>query len=146
MSCAGCSASVESMLKSQQGVVDAGVNLANQTAWVDFDSEKIKPNQLQQVIRSIGYDLLIDSENNRDRANSVKQEELSKLKIKTIASAILTIPVFVLGMFFMHWELSPFISLFFATPIIFWFGRGFFINAYKQATHLKANMANNRAG
>ena len=140
MSCAGCSASVESMLKSQQGVVDAGVNLANQTAWVDFDSEKIKPNQLQQVIRSIGYDLLIDSENNRERANSVKQEELSKLKIKTIASAILTIPVFVLGMFFMHWELSPFISLFFATPIIFWFGRGFFINAYKQATHLKANM------
>jgi Cu2+-exporting ATPase len=38
MTCAACAVSVESMLKSQAGVKDAGVNFANQTAWVDFNS------------------------------------------------------------------------------------------------------------
>ncbi|MGB4535108.1 MAG: heavy metal-associated domain-containing protein, partial [Tenuifilaceae bacterium] len=71
MSCAGCSASVESMLKSQSGVADAGVNLANQTAWVEFDASQISPVALQQVIRSIGYDLLIDQENNRSETDKV---------------------------------------------------------------------------
>ena len=34
MTCASCAVSVESMLKSTAGVKDAGVNFANQTAWV----------------------------------------------------------------------------------------------------------------
>lgn len=32
MTCAACAVSVESILKSQEGVKDAGVNFANQTA------------------------------------------------------------------------------------------------------------------
>lgn len=140
MSCAGCSASVESMLKSQQGVADAGVNLSNQTAWVEFDPNSVTPQTLQQVIRSIGYDLLVDLENNRDSIDAKKVRELERIKSKTIWAAILTFPVFVLGMFFMGWDYTPYLSFLLTIPIIFWFGRGFFVNAYKQATHLKANM------
>lgn len=140
MSCAGCSASVESMLKSQPGVSDAGVNLSNQTAWVDFDSSQISPQRLQEVIRTIGYDLLIDQENNRAETDRIRENQANILGKRTLWAGILTLPVFVLGMFFMHWHLSPIISLIFATPIIFWFGRGFFVNAYKQTLHLKANM------
>lgn len=140
MSCAGCSASVESMLKSEQGVIDAGVNLSNQTAWVNFDTEKVSPQKLQQAIRSIGYDLLIDQENDQKSTSELRRKESAKIRLRTIWAGIMTIPVFVLGMFFMHWEYSPFISLIFATPIIFWFGRGFFVNAWKQTKHMKANM------
>lgn len=140
MSCAGCSASVESMLKSQVGVADAGVNLANQTAWVDFDPSAINPIKLQQVIRSIGYDLLIDNENDEAKTAEIRQKDSHKLLQRTIAAGVITFPVFVLGMFFMHWEYSSYISLILSTPIIFWFGRGFFVNAWKQLTHFKANM------
>lgn len=140
MSCAGCSASVESMLKSEPGVVDAGVNLSNQTAWVEFDTERVSPQKLQQTIRSIGYDLLIDQENDQKSTSELRERESAKIRNRTIWAGIFTLPVFVLGMFFMHWEYSPIISLVFATPIIFWFGRGFFINAWKQAKHAKANM------
>ena len=140
MSCAGCSASVESMLKSVDGVLDAGVNLANQTAWVNFNIQKTNPESLQQVIRSIGYDLLINNEFNKDATDSVRLKEANILKMRTFWAGILTLPVFVLGMFFMHWEYTPIISLVFATPIVFWFGRGFFINAWKQARHAQANM------
>ena len=128
------------MLKSQTGVNDAGVNLANQTAWVDFDPTQVTPQRLQETIRQIGYDLLIDQENDRAETDRIRANEAQKMGRRTLWAGILTLPVFVLGMFFMHWEHSPIISLLFATPIIFWFGRGFFINAYRQTLHLKANM------
>lgn len=140
MSCAGCSASVESMLKSQEGVADVGVNLANQTTWVVFDPQQIKPQQLQQVIRSIGYDLLIDQEGKSEETDKIRNRESAIMLNRMIWAAILTLPVFVMGMFFMRWQYTPILSLIHSTPIIFWFGRGFFINAYKQLTHFKANM------
>ncbi|MFA5647925.1 MAG: heavy metal translocating P-type ATPase [Bacteroidales bacterium] len=140
MSCAGCSSSVESMLKSVDGVLDAGVNLANQTAWVNFNTQKVTPKTLQQAIRSVGYDLLISNEFNKDATDNIRLKEAHSLKMRIFWAASLTIPVFVLGMFFMNWQYSPIISLVFATPIIFWFGRGFFINAWKQARHAQANM------
>ncbi len=140
MSCAGCSASVESMLKSTKGVVDAGVNLANQTVWVTINLSEVTPLELQQVVRSIGYDLLIEEDGNFETADLARQKESSSLKRRTIWAGVFTLPVFILGMFFMHWEFSAIISLIFTIPIIFWFGRGFFVNGYKQALHLKANM------
>src|SRR4028118_1766236 len=63
MSCAACAVSVESMLQSQEGVKNAGVNFANQTAWVDFNPTQTSLPKLQQAIQSIGYDLIIDEEN-----------------------------------------------------------------------------------
>lgn len=140
MSCASCSSSVESMLKSQDGVVDAGVNLANQTTWVVFNPDQVQPTHLQQVIRSIGFDLLIDHEGSSEEADNIRQHEATIMYNRMVWAGIFTLPVFVMGMFFMNWEYTPIISLIFSTPIVFWFGRSFFINAYKQARHFKANM------
>ncbi len=66
MTCAACAVSVESMLKSVPGVTDAGVNFANQSAWVQYDPVKVSPEMLQNSVRSIGYDLLIDKENQEE--------------------------------------------------------------------------------
>lgn len=140
MSCAGCSSSVESMLKTQDGVVDAGVNLANHTAWVEFDEKKIAPVKLQEVIRSIGYDLVIDTVNGDTTAAELREKSIHSLKTKMLFSAFLSLPVVILEMVFMHWPPANWISLGLSTLIIFWFGRTFFINAYKQARHLMASM------
>ncbi|CAN5543067.1 hypothetical protein BH23BAC1_BH23BAC1_45750 [soil metagenome] len=59
MTCAACAVSVESMLKSTEGVVDAGVNFANQTAWAEYDAS-LKPQLLKKAIQDIGYDLIIE--------------------------------------------------------------------------------------
>lgn len=140
MSCAGCSGSVESMLKSQVGVTDAGVNLANHTAWVVFDPKVITPIKLQETIRSIGYDLIIDSVDTDKTVSEAREKNIHSLKTKTILSAIFSIPVVLLGMVFMHWEYSPYISMVLSAIVIFWFGRNFYINAVKQTKQLKANM------
>ena len=139
MTCASCAASVESVLKHTEGVFDASVNFANSSVLVEYDKE-LSPNQLQNALREVGYDIIIDAENPSEVQQELQQKHYQDIKNRTIWSAILTLPIFVLGMFFMKWEPGKWISLVLTFPILFWFGRSFFINAFKQAKHGKANM------
>ena len=139
MTCASCAASVESVLKHTEGVFDASVNFANSSVLVEYDKE-LSPNQLQNALREVGYDIIIDTENPSEVQQELQQKHYQDIKSRTIWSAILTLPIFVLGMFFMQWEPGKWISLVLTFPILFWFGRSFFINAFKQAKHGKANM------
>ena len=140
MSCAACAVSVESMLKSTAGVKDAAVNFANQTAWVEYDEGAVKPADLQNVVRSIGYDLVVNVEHPEEVQEKAQKEHLYEIKKRTLWSSVLTLPVVVVGMFFMDWEYANYFSLILSAPVIFYFGRSFFINAWKQAKFGKANM------
>ena len=139
MTCASCAASVESVLKHTEGVFDASVNFANSSVLVEYNKE-LSPNQLQNALREVGYDIIIDAENPSELQQELQQKHYQDIKNRTIWSAVLTLPIFVLGMFFMQWEPGKWISLLLAFPILFWFGRSFFINAFKQAKRGKANM------
>jgi len=139
MTCASCASSVESVLKHIDGVIDASVNFASSSVLVEYDKE-LSPNQLQNALREVGYDIIIDAENPSEVQQELQQKHYQDIKYRTIWSAILTLPIFVLGMFFMQWEPGKWISLVLTFPILFWFGRSFFINAFKQAKHGKANM------
>ena len=139
MTCASCAASVESVLKHTEGVFDASVNFANSSVLVEYDKE-LSPNQLQNALREVGYDIIIDAADPSEVQQELQQKHYQDIKNRTIWSAILTLPIFVLGMFYMQWEPGKWISLVLAFPILFWFGRSFFINAFKQAKHGKANM------
>jgi len=138
MSCAGCAISVESILKSQQGVKDAGVNFASSTVWVSFDNSITSPERLRNAVRSIGYDLVIDTD--MQSIDSDKKHQVIILRNRFIFSLILSIPLMTLQMLFMHWSYIPFVALILSTPVVFWFGRQFHITAFKQARHFKANM------
>lgn len=140
MSCASCAISVESMLKTATGVNDAGVNFASQDAWISYDPALTNPVQLQQTVRSIGYDMLIEQENREEAREQSQQQHLRSIKDRTIWSSILSLPIVVIGMFFMDMPYGNYIMLALATVVIFYFGRNFFINAWRQAGHGKANM------
>ncbi|MEX2594112.1 MAG: heavy metal translocating P-type ATPase [Anditalea sp.] len=140
MTCASCAASVESMMASQEGVIKAGVNYANQTAWVEYEADKVKLTDLQKVIQSIGYDLIIAEEEGTNKQEEAQQKHYKSLKAKTIWSSILALSVVVIGMFFMEMPYANWIMLTLTAPVLFWFGRSFFVNAIKQAKYGKANM------
>lgn len=147
MTCAACAGSVESMLKATKGVRDAGVNYANQSAWVDFDAAEVTPLDLQNTIRSIGYDLVIDTEDPQAIQEESQQKSYEEIKQRTIWSAVLAVPVVIIGMFFMDLPTGqagmPYgniISMILTAPVVFYFGRNFFVHAFKQARHGKANM------
>jgi Cu2+-exporting ATPase len=139
LSCASCAISVESMLKSQEGVLQATVNYANSTAHVEFLPDTVNAGSLRAVIQSIGYDLLIE-ENGGEQQEEIQRMHFKELRRNTIISTLLAIPVVVIAMFMMDLPYGNFIMLALTTPVIGWFGRSFFINAYKQARHGKANM------
>ena len=141
MTCASCAVSVESILSFEEGVISSAVNYANATATVEYVPGLGHPENFKKAIQSIGYDLIIaESENQDDAIQERQNEQFATLKKRTIAAALFTLPVFVIGMFFMNMPFANEIMWVLATPVLFWFGKSFFINAWKQAKHYKANM------
>ena len=140
MTCAACAVSVESMLKTATGVENASVNFANQTALIEYDTTIVKPADLQNVVRSIGYDLVVDEDDPQAVKEEAQRKHYEEVKSRTIWSTVLSIPVVAIGMFFMDMPYGNYISLVLTAPVVFYFGRSFFVHAWKQARFGKANM------
>lgn len=58
MTCGGCAATVERVLKAQNGVSQAKVDLAAKTAAVEFDPTLTNLADLQAAIEDAGYDVI----------------------------------------------------------------------------------------
>ncbi|NJB86079.1 Cu2+-exporting ATPase [Lewinella marina] len=140
MSCASCAASVESILSKVEGVRSVSVNYANTTAQVDFDPARISAEELRNAVQAVGYDLIIDVEDPDTLQEELREEAYQTIRQRTLWAAVLTVPVVVIGMFYMDWEAGRWISLLLSAVVLFWFGRHFFEGAYRQARHGVANM------
>ena len=139
MSCASCAVNVERILKSQEGISGAAVNLMDTSVLIKYDPQIISKQKMKMAIQSIGYDMIVEETDVSDERNKIQEEYYEKLKLKTIWSSVFTFPVIVISMFFMNLPFGNWIMLLLTGPVLF-FGRDFFIRAYKQARHGKANM------
>ena len=141
MSCASCSARVEKTLNHQSGVKKAVVNYASATATVEYDPTSCSSETLQQAVQAAGYDLLINQDGNTlEEAEEAHNKKFSALKFRTTWAIILSMPVVIIGMFFMDMPHANPILWALSTPVVFWLGRGFFTSAWKQLQHGSANM------
>ena len=141
MSCASCSARVEKTLNHQSGVKKAVVNYASATATVEYDPTSCSSEALQQAVQAAGYDLLINQDGNTlEEAEEAHNKKFSALKFRTTWAIILSMPVVIIGMFFMDMPHANLIMWALSTPVVFWLGRGFFTSAWKQLQHGSANM------
>lgn len=139
MSCAACALNVESHLKSQQGVIEASVNYVNHNAQINFNPDITDVQQLKIAVQNIGYDL--DISNLETSVNIYDNEKsLKELKKNVIGAGILAFPVFIIGMFFMDMPYANYYMLAFTTPLLFLFGRKFYISAFKHARYGQMNM------
>ena len=59
MNCGGCASTVKAALESIDGVSEASVNVANQSATVLFNRRQVDPALLLAAVRSVGYDLVL---------------------------------------------------------------------------------------
>ena len=141
MSCASCAARVEKTLNRQSGVKKAAVNYASATATVEYDPKNCSSEALQQAVQAAGYDLLINRDGNTlEEAEEAHNKKFTTLKLRTVWAVILSLPVVIIGMFFMDMPYANPIMWTLSTPIVFWLGRGFFSSAWKQLRHGSANM------
>ena len=141
MSCASCAGSAESIVKSEPGVISASVNFATGNLTVEYLPNMTNADRLQKAVQSIGYDLLIEEETRQQETlEAIHEKKFQQLKTRTIGAIILSLPVVIIGMFFMDMPYGNEIMWLFSTPVVFWLGKDFFINAWKQAKRRSANM------
>jgi len=122
-----------------EGVQEASVNYATSTVSVTWDA-RITPQGIDQALQEVGYGLVISTKEVGESVREAQEKNYQKLKQQTLGAAIATLPIFVLGMFFMHWEPGRWISLILCIPVLFYFGRHFFVRAVQLAKHGQANM------
>lgn len=142
MTCAACSTSIESYLKSQNGILEVAVNYPNQSITLEYDDKKISIETIQQKIKEIGYTLLLVTNQSSQKAfEEIEEKRLALLKSKLIFSAFFSIPIFVMAMFFMgKIPYENWIMMLLSIPVLFWSGSEFYIIAWKKLKHFSANM------
>lgn len=141
MSCAACASGAENIVKQTQGIISASVNFATGNLTVEYFPSETSIAEIKKAVQKGGYDLLIENEEEQQQTlEALHEEKLKKLKFKSFWAIILSLPVVIIGMFFMDMPYGNEISWLFATPVLFWLGKDFFVNAWKQAQHRTANM------
>ena len=99
MTCAACSSRVEKALSKTEGISKASVNLATETAAVEYDPKIIRLTEIEDVVRKTGYEVLrAEKESQVDEHKLRKEKEIRTLRVKLIVSAIFAVPLLYLAM------------------------------------------------
>ena len=147
MTCAACATRIEKGLNRMPGVSSASVNLALETAHVEYDGSETAPQDLVRKVEQLGYGALLQK--SKEDITAIRQKEMVRKKWKWIISAILSIPLLwaMVGHFsFTSWIyvpelfMNPWFQLLLATPVQFIIGFQFYKGAYAALRSKSANM------
>lgn len=166
MTCASCAMRIEKGLKKVAGVRDANVNLATEKATVTYDPAQTDVAQMIQKVEAVGYSATLQAESPShkstaslehridisvsDAASSLtaadeqsarRQREITRKRNLLILGIVLTLPIVILGMFFMNaFPGENYLLLALTTPVWALVGWEFHRSALKTLRHASANM------
>ena len=144
MSCASCVGRVERVLAAVPGVLEARVNLANETAQVRYLEGQVTPAVLVQVSAAAGYPATLKG-HALTAADTTARKDAEALHLGQLAlfAALLALPVFVLEMgshlvpAFHHWvlmnigqQMSWFVQFVLTTVVLLGPGQRFYRKGY----------------
>ncbi|MGG3402894.1 copper-translocating P-type ATPase [Bacillus cereus] len=148
MTCAACANRVEKRLNKLEGVNEATVNFALESATVDFNPDEINVNEMKSAITKLGYKLEVKSDE-QDGSTDHRLQEIERQKKKFIISFILSFPLlwamvshfsFTSFIYLPDMLMNPWVQLALATPVQFIIGGQFYVGAYKALRNKSANM------
>ncbi|MES5956188.1 heavy metal translocating P-type ATPase [Bacillus fungorum] len=148
MTCAACANRVEKCLNKLEGVNEATVNFALESATVDFNPDEINVNEMKSAITKLGYKLEVKSDE-QDGSTDHRLQEIERQKKKFIISFILSFPLlwamvshfsFTSFIYLPNMLMNPWVQLALATPVQFIIGGQFYVGAYKALRNKSANM------
>jgi len=128
MTCAACARAIERALSATAGVERASVNLATNTATVEFDAGRAGVSDFIGAIEELGYGVP-ETEPPPDAGETVYRTRL-------IVAILFAVPVVALGMA----HIAPWIQLALTLPVIFYSGAPFYRAAWIATRHATANM------
>ena len=132
MSCASCAQRIETAIGNTEGVSESVVNFATKKATV---TGSVPAEEIHKIIEDLGYHVV------KEEAHAISEEEIAQSEWKKfLISAILSVPVFIISMFMLHFKFSDLCQFILTTAVVFWPGIGFFKNALKQIRHWSLGM------
>ncbi|NPV92812.1 MAG: copper-translocating P-type ATPase [Firmicutes bacterium] len=146
MTCAACAARVEKGLNKLPGVEKASVNLATETATVEYLPAQLGVGDLVQAVFKIGYSAKQLDETRSDDSQETEARELRQRQRRLIFSAVLSVPFLVmmlggfLGLVLPGWMTSFATQVILATPVQFVAGWPFYRGAFGSLRGGSANM------
>jgi P-type Cu+ transporter len=154
MSCASCANQVETALRSVLGVEQASVNFGAEQASITYNTSKTNLATIQAAVDAAGYsaqpildeNLFADEDDLERRERQIESRKLTrKVWFGSIVSVILvfgSLPMMT-GLwipFIPMWLHHPWVQFVLTTPVLFWCGGDFFVNAWKAFKRHTATM------
>jgi P-type Cu+ transporter len=134
MTCSSCAGRVEKSLNRLEGV-EATVNFATERATVEFDPERVAPEQLLGAVEEVGYSASLPTDGGEE-GEAAEADPTADLRRRLIFAAALSLPVLLLAMIeplqFENWQ---WLSLQLATPVVLWAGWPFHKAAWQNLRH-----------
>ncbi len=146
MHCASCATIITKALAKTPGVTNANVNFSIAKAFVEHDSS-VNETQLIKSIEAKGFKATHELDVAEEKKR--KSEEITAIKRKFQLSVALSLPAFLIGMFFMmdgmfftgiEVPYAVWILFLLATPVQFYVGRDFYRGTWAALKNKSANM------
>ncbi|MBT4539342.1 heavy metal translocating P-type ATPase [Candidatus Woesearchaeota archaeon] len=98
-----CLSTVKGGLKSLDGIIETELSIT-QKGEITYDPSITNPGEIKKTIKSLGYETL-ESSSGVDTEKKAREKEIRTLKIKTLFSILLSLPLLYVAM------IAPFFSL-----------------------------------
>ncbi|OHA46748.1 MAG: copper-translocating P-type ATPase [Candidatus Terrybacteria bacterium RIFCSPLOWO2_01_FULL_44_24] len=95
MHCASCSVLINKTLGRVPGVISASANYGTERLALEYDSEKVKLNYIEELLKKIGYTLILPKEGVDEEEEAEKQQKknIRSLRNRVIMSFTLASPI-----------------------------------------------------
>ncbi|MGB3516510.1 MAG: heavy metal translocating P-type ATPase [Elainellaceae cyanobacterium] len=153
MSCASCASNIEEAIRAVPGVEACSVNFGAEQAAVTYDPHQTNLTYIQAAVDDAGYraqPLQDDVLAPEDDAERREREAENRLLTRKAVFSLVIGSILVIGSlpmmtglpipFIPMWLHNPWFQLVLTTPVLFWAGNSFFINAWKALKRHSASM------
>ncbi|MEH7502621.1 heavy metal translocating P-type ATPase [Neobacillus drentensis] len=147
MTCAACATRIKKGLNKLDGVSKAFVNLAIESATVEYNPSLIGTQEIIKRVENLGYGAISKEEKEENIDHRLKA--IKNQQGKFIFSVILSFPLlwamvshfsFTSFIYLPDMLMNPWVQLALATPVQFIIGKQFYVGAYKALRNKSANM------
>ncbi len=159
MTCASCVNRITRFLSKVEGVEEANVNLASESATIRFDTAQVSVADLVAAVDAAGYVARLEQAATGDHEIDIAQaaearterdeaaaRHVAALRRRLIIAGLLTLPLLgglahmTVAPWLPDFLVNPLVQLAFATPVQFWAGWPFYTGAIKALRHKATDM------
>ncbi|TIH17344.1 copper-translocating P-type ATPase [Marinifilum sp. JC120] len=157
MACSACSSRLDRVLNGTEGIINAQVSLASETATLNFNPAEISLRTIRQIIADAGFESgqiqsAHNAKENFEKRKAENEAKLVKMKSRLFAALAFTVPLLIITMGHMvgmplpdaiNPHASPLgfalIQLVLTGPVL-WFGRNFYLQGFPNLLRGAPNM------